>query len=64
MGDVEDPKLDQIAAPELAIDRKVEQHQVSDPLLYLQSNPDSPNRGRLQRFSLPEDPALVPGATD
>ncbi len=47
---IPDMQLHQITAAEFAINRKVEQREVSDSMSKLQSNPDSPNFLQFQRF--------------
>src|SRR5262245_6416442 len=56
-----DPKCDDIAAPQLAIDCQIEHCQVSRPSLHLQSGTDRPNMFWPQRWLLADELALVPG---
>src|SRR5439155_19740413 len=58
---VVDLQADEIAASELAVDREVEQSEISFPALQLKPNADGPDIFRLERALLPDQAALVPG---
>ena len=51
----------EIAAPEFAVDREVEQGQVAGSALHLEPDPDRPHVLRLQRALLPNEAPFVPG---
>jgi hypothetical protein len=55
------PKCDDIAAPQLAVDRQIENCQVARPSVHLQSGTDRPNMFWPQRRLLADELALVPG---
>jgi len=55
-----DPKCDDIAAPQLAVDCQIEHRQVSRPSLHLQSGTDRPYMFWPQRWLLADKLALVP----
>ena len=59
--DVSHLQFDQIAAPQLAVDGKVEQCQITVVFSNLKSNADRPNVFWEQRAFLSYDAALVPG---
>jgi hypothetical protein len=59
---VVDLQADEIAASELAVDRKVEQGEISFLALQLKPNPNCPDIFRLERALLPDQAALVPGS--
>jgi hypothetical protein len=59
---VVDLQADEIAASELAVDRKVEQGEISFPALQLKPNPNGPDIFRLERALLADQAALVPGS--
>jgi len=61
MGDVSYSQLDQIAPPQLAVDRQVEQRKVAQGLRELQSYADGPDLLQLQRRFLANKLPLVPG---
>jgi hypothetical protein len=56
-----DAKCDDIAAPQLAVDRQIEHCQVSRPPLNLQSGTDRPYMFRPQWWLLADELAFVPG---
>jgi hypothetical protein len=56
-----DPKCDDIAAPQLAVDRQIEHCQVARPSVHLQSGTDRPNMFWPQWWLLADELALVPG---
>ena len=56
-----DPKCDDIAAPQLAVDREIEHRQVARPPVHLQSGTDRPNMFWPQRRLLADELSLVPG---
>src|SRR5262249_51107331 len=51
----------EIAAPEFAVDREVEQDEVAGSALDLEPDPDRPYVPRLQRALLPNEAPFVPG---
>ena len=53
--DIGDFKPHQIAAPEFAVDREVEQGEVAGSTLHLEPDPDRPHVLRLQRALLPNE---------
>jgi hypothetical protein len=55
-----DAKMHEIAATQFAVDRKVEQRQITNAIGDLQPYTDGPNLPRLERRLLPGDLALVP----
>ena len=57
VGDVADAQRDQVAAAQLAVDRKVEQGEVAQPLRQLQADPDRPD---LATFSGGFGPVRLP----
>jgi hypothetical protein len=57
-----DLQANEIAASELAVDRKVEQGEISFPALQLKPNPNGPDIFRLERALLADQAALVPGS--
>src|SRR6202045_5402660 len=59
---VVDLQTDEIAASELAVDREVEQSEISFPALQLKPNANGPDIFRLERALLPGQAALVPGS--
>jgi hypothetical protein len=59
--DVLDPKRDDIAAPQLAVDCEIEHRQIARPAAHLQSGTDRPNMFWPQRRLLADELALVPG---
>jgi hypothetical protein len=61
VGDVPNVQIDEIAAPELAVDCEVEHGQVSNLVRILELNPDGPNVLRLQGWLLSNQLALIPG---
>src|SRR3984893_3636242 len=59
---VVDLQADDIAASQLAVDRKVEQGEISFPALQLKPNPKGPDIFRLERALLADQAAPVPGS--
>ena len=59
--DIIDLQLHEIAAPEFAVDREVEQGEVAGSALHLEPDPDRPHVLRLQRALLPDEAPFVPG---
>lgn len=59
--DVANTQIDEVATPELAIDRKVEHGQVSNLMRALKLNSDCPDVLRFQRRFLTDQLAFVPG---
>src|SRR5262249_33778185 len=59
--DILDLQPHQIAAPEFAVDREVEQGEVAGSALHLEPDPDRPHVLRLQRALLPNQAPFVPG---
>lgn len=59
--DIVDLQPHEIAAPEFAVDREVEQGEVAGSALYLEPDPDRPHVLRLQRALLPNEAPFVPG---
>jgi hypothetical protein len=59
---VVDLQADEIAASELAVDREVEQSEISFPALQLKPNANGPDIFRLERALLADQAALVPGS--
>src|SRR6516165_9501555 len=51
-GHIVNLQADEIAASELAVDRKIEQGEISFPALQLKSNPNGPDIFRLERAPL------------
>jgi hypothetical protein len=60
--DIIDLQSDDVAAPELAVDRKVEQREVAFAALQLKPDPNCPDIFRLERALLADQAALVPGS--
>jgi hypothetical protein len=56
------PDLDDVAAPQLAVDGEVKQRSVAKPPLTVEPEPYGPNLRRLQSSLPADDPASVPGA--
>jgi hypothetical protein len=61
-GHIRDPEADHIATTQLAINREIEEGQVSYPAVELQPGPNGPDVFRLERRLLPCELPLVPGA--
>jgi hypothetical protein len=61
--DIADAQRDQVAATQLAVDREVEEREVTEPLRQLQANPDRPDLADLQRRLRAGQFAPVPGRT-
>src|SRR5215467_8051274 len=59
--DIVDLEPHEIAAPEFAVDREVEQGEVPGSALHLKPDPDRPHVLRLQRALLPNKAPFVPG---
>ena len=59
--DVLDLKTDQIASPQFAVDRKIEQRQIPCASAELEMGSDRPDMPGLQRWFLTCPLALVPG---
>ena len=59
-----DPKRDDIAAPQPAVDRQVEHCQVTRPSVHLQSGTDRPDNGGFWPMSLPLFQGSRRGAED
>src|ERR1700685_2876608 len=64
MAHVPHAQLDQVAAPELAVDSQVEQSEFAATIGELQSNADRPDLSELERCFLADELALVPGLAD
>lgn len=60
MHKIADPKLDQIARSQLAVDGQVEECQFPDPVGELQADPNSPDLLQAQGRLLPDQLSLVP----
>jgi len=60
-GQIANPKGDKVASAKLAIDRQIEQSQVSDAALQLKPDPYAKNVPKPERQLLSHDPAVVPG---
>jgi hypothetical protein len=58
--DVVDAKLHEVTAPQLAVDREIEQREIACSSLQLQPNADGPDLFRFQRALLVDEPAFVP----
>jgi hypothetical protein len=56
-----DHQSDQVAAPELAVDRQVEHGQVAKPLLPLEMKADGPDLLAFERRFRPDEAPFVPG---
>jgi len=61
VGDVAHTEIYEIASTQLAVNREVEQCQISGLMRVLKLNPDGPDVLRLQRRLLPNQLAFVPG---
>ena len=59
--DIANPQLHEVAGPQLAVDRKIEQGKISNFLLQLQANPDRPDVSEPERGLLAGELVLVPG---
>src|SRR5262250_64668 len=59
--DIVDLQPHEIAASEFAVDREVEQGEVTGSALYLEPNPDRPHVLGFQRALLPNEAPFVPG---
>src|SRR5215471_1020960 len=59
--DIIDLQLHEIATPEFAVDREVEQGEVAGSALHLEPDPDRPHVLGLQRALLPNKAPFVPG---
>ena len=55
-------QADEIAASELAVARKVEQGEISFPILQLKPDPNGPDIFWFERALLADQSALVPGS--
>jgi hypothetical protein len=64
MTHVPHPQLDQVAAPELAVDGEVEESEFAPTIGELQSNANGPDLLELERRFLANELALVPGLAD
>jgi len=51
--EIADLHFDDVAAPQLAVDRQIEHRTVTHPALMIQPEPDSPDLLRLQRSLAP-----------
>ncbi|MGA8403115.1 MAG: hypothetical protein WB697_24750 [Stellaceae bacterium] len=58
--DITDPKPHEVAAPELIVDREVEQREIAFALFKLEPNADGPDFSGSQRALLTDETALVP----
>jgi len=58
---VVDPKTNEIAAAQLAVDSEVEQRQIAFGLLHLKPDPNGPDLLRPERTLLTDKATLVPG---
>jgi len=58
-----DPQPDEIAAPELAVDRQIEHRKIASAALHLQLYSNGPDILRLQRALLTDQASPVPGCT-
>src|SRR5262249_32146936 len=56
-----DPHPHEVAAPEFAVDRQVEQREIASAPLQLEANANGPHILRLQRALLAGQPSLIPG---
>lgn len=61
MGDVVHAQVDEIAAPQLAVDGQIEHGEVTDRMGILQVDADGPDVLRLERGLLADELSLVPG---
>jgi hypothetical protein len=55
-------QADEIAASQLAVDRKVEQGEIWFPILQLKPDPNGPDIFRFERALLADQSTLVPGS--
>ena len=60
MAYVPDPKRDEVAATQLAVDAKVEKREFAHPAFHLKTDAQRPNVLRLEGRLLPDDLALAP----
>ena len=58
-----DPQPNEIAAPELAVDRQIEHRKIASATLHLQPYSNCPDILRLQRALLADQASAVPGCT-
>jgi hypothetical protein len=58
-----DPESDEIAAPELAVDRQIEHRKIASTTLHLQPYSNCPDILRLERALLADQASPVPGCT-
>lgn len=60
--DIANSELDEITTTQLAVDRQIEQHSITQPLVFVEVETNSPNVARLERTLRPYILACVPRA--